>query len=178
MVCIFRQPLDFRLSDWTLGNSNSCSSREQSSLCFCRSNDRRATSVIDLFLAKVSLTQCSTPSAIRQCHQARFSPSLTHVTQLLPHSVNLSHCLKETQCLYTLRSGQRCQRCQIVSSSLVVPENTSYVISTTRTHLPTDSCFYLCEQDPSCGFLCFDRRVSMKISCDFCRGRRRNVTCR
>jgi hypothetical protein len=130
-----------------------------------------------MFLSKLSLSQCATSYSTRQCLQGRFSSSSTHVTQLVPNLVNHSHCLENIQCLQTLHNTQRCQHCQISSSSLLT-ENTSYIISTKTNNLPTDSCFYICEHDKSCGFLCFDRRITITINCNTCRGRRRNVTCR
>jgi hypothetical protein len=130
-----------------------------------------------MFISKLFLSQCTTSYSTRQCRQGRFSPSSTHVTQLVPNLVNHSHCLDDIHCLQTLRNTQRCRRCQLIPSSLLT-ENSSYTISTTRTNLPTDSCFYICEHDQSCGFLCFDRRVTITINCNICQGGRRNVTCR
>ncbi|CAF0971557.1 unnamed protein product [Rotaria sordida] len=158
------------------GDSVPCSNREHSPLCFCRSSYRRSL-LTDLFISKISLSQCATSYSSRQCRQGRLSPSSTHVTQLVPNLVNYSHCLEDAHCLHTLNNTQRCQRCQITPSSLLT-ENISYIISTTTNHLPTDSCFYICEHDKSCGFLCFDRRITVTINCNICRGRRRNVTCR
>lgn len=128
-------------------------------------------------MSKISLFQCSNTHSTTQCRQGRLSQSSTHVTQLVPNLVNYSHCLANTHCLYTLPNTQRCQRCQIMPSSLLT-ENISHTISTQTNNLPTDSCFYICENDKSCGFLCFDRRITMTINCNLCRGRRRNVTCR
>ncbi|CAF3416061.1 unnamed protein product [Rotaria socialis] len=158
------------------GESFPCSNREHSPLCFCRSSYRRSSSQ-DLFISKISLSQCSTSNSSTHCRHGRLSPSSTHVTQLVPNLVNYSHCLESTQCLHALHNIQRCQQCQIMPSSLST-ENTSYVVSTERSNLPTDSCFHICENDKSCGFLCFDRRISITVNCSFCRGRRRNVTCR
>jgi hypothetical protein len=155
----------------------SCSHVEHSSLCFCRST-YRLSAIIDLFVAQVSLSQCTTSNErMHLCRQGRFYPSSTHITQLVPNLVNHSHCFDDLRCLNALRHNQRCKQCQIISSSFRT-ENTSYVISTTKQQLPADSCFYLCDHDQSCGFLCFDRRVTMNIQCDHCRGRRQNVTCR
>jgi len=159
-----------------IGESLPCSDREQSPLCFCRSFYRHSL-LTDIFLSKLSLSQCTTSYSTRQCRQGRFSASSTHVTQLIPNLANHSHCLENTHCLQTLRNAQRCQHCQITSSTLM-SENSSYIISTTTNKLPTDSCFYVCEHDKSCGFLCFDRRVTITVNCNLCRGRRRNVTCR
>lgn len=159
-----------------LGESVGCLDREKSPLCFCRSIQGR-TLLRDLFISKISLSKCSASSSTRQCRQGRLYPSSTNVTQLVPNLVNYSHCLKDRHCLQTLRNTQRCQNCQIIPPSLLT-ENTSYTISTTTNNLPTDSCFYICEHDKSCGFLCFDRRITITISCKLCGGRRRNVTCR
>ncbi|CAF1934345.1 unnamed protein product [Rotaria magnacalcarata] len=158
------------------GESYPCSNREHSPLCFCRSSYRRS-SIEDLFISKIFLSQCSTSNSSTHCRQGRLSPSSTNVTQLVPNLVNYSHCLESTQCLHTLHSMQRCQQCQIMPSSLST-DNASHVISTEKSSLPTDSCFYICENDKSCGFLCVDRRISITVDCSFCRGRRRNVTCR
>jgi hypothetical protein len=178
MVSISRVIYDLKIAYLYIyiGESIPCSDREHSPLCFCRSSYRRS-SLTDIFLAKLSLSQCATSYSTRQCRQGRFYPSTTHISQLVPNLVNHTHCLEDKHCLHTLHKTQRCQRCQIVSSSLLT-ENTSYIISTTTKHLPTDSCFYICEHDKSCGFLCFDRRITITVHCDIYRGRRRNVTCR
>lgn len=158
------------------GDSNPCAEEIYSPLCFCHSTIRRSL-LTNIFLSKISLSQCISSYSTHQCRQGRFSPSSTYVTQLVPNLVNHSQCLENTHCLQTLRTDQRCRQCQIIPS-ISVTENTSYIISTTTNHLPTDSCFYLCEHDKSCGFLCFDRRISVTVNCNSCRGRRRNVTCR
>jgi hypothetical protein len=160
----------------SIGESLSCSDREQSPLCFCQSIYRRSL-LTDIFLSKLSLSQCTTKNSTRQCRQGRFSPSSTHVTQLIPNLVNHSQCLEDIRCLHTLRTIQRCHQCQMTPSSLMT-ENTSYLVSTSTNDLPNDSCFYICEHDKSCGFLCFDRRITITVNCNICRGRRYNVTCR
>ena len=169
---------EFRqFSSFILGQGNSCWEREQSSLCFCRSSYRRS-SISDLFLSQISLNECSYDSrGIRLCRQARLYPNVQHITDLVPNLINQTHCFETNRCLSTSIQQQRCQQCEI-SANVLRTENTSYVISTTRIDPPTDSCFYLCEHDRSCGFICIDRRVTMKIHCDRCRGRRKNITCR
>ncbi|UJR37419.1 hypothetical protein I4U23_030123 [Adineta vaga] len=152
------------------------SDREHSPLCFCQSSYRNF-SLSDIFLSKLSLFRCTTNDSTLQCRQGRFSPSSTHITQLIPNLVNHNHCTEDARCLHPLRAIQRCSQCQMVSSILST-ENSSYVITTSTNHLPTDSCFYVCEHDKSCGFVCFDRRITMTVVCSSCRGYRRNVTCR
>ncbi|CAF0936983.1 unnamed protein product [Adineta steineri] len=158
------------------GESISCSDREQSPLCFCQSSYRRSL-ITNIFLSKISLSQCANKYSTRQCRQGRFSPSSTHVTQLIPNLVNHSHCIEDDRCLHALRIIQRCYQCQITPSSSP-NENTSYTVSTSPNDLPADSCFHVCEHDKSCGFLCFDRRITFTVECKLCRGYRRNVTCR
>ena len=159
-----------------LGGASSCLYREYTPICFCQSTYKNSQ-LTDMFISKLVLYQCTTSYSIRQCRQGRFSPSSTHVTQLVPNLVNHSHCLDDMYCLQTLRNSQRCQRCQLTPPSLLT-ENSSYTISTTTTNLPSDSCFYVCEHDKSCGFLCLDKRITIKIDCNICDGLRRNVTCR
>ena len=171
----WRATVDVSLS-LSAGQSSVCSDREHSPLCFCQSSYRRSL-VTDIFLARLSLSQCAMSHSARQCRQGRFYPSTTHVTQLVPNLVNLTHCLREPQCLHTLSSIQRCHQCQIIPS-LLSTDNTSHMIRPSRNNLSADSCFHVCEHDQSCGFLCFDRRITAKIQCNACRGRRRNVTCR
>ena len=143
---------------------------------------------MDLYLAQILLSDCqidpmggASDDHRRQCHHARFFPSSRHVSQLLPNLVNHTHCIEDVRCLQTLRTHQRCQQCQIISSPLSNYENISHRISTTHVDPLSDSCFYLCEHDHSCGFLCYDRRVMIKIQCDLCGTgvlRRKNIICR
>ena len=159
------------------GQSSVCSDREHSPLCFCQSSYRRSP-LTDIFLARLSLSQCAMSHSTRQCRQGRFYPSTTHITQLVPNLVNLTHCLRGPQCLHTLSSMQRCHECRILPSLLPTTDNSSHMIKPSGNNLSAGTCFYVCERDQSCGFLCFDRRITAKIECDACRGRRRNVTCR
>ena len=131
----------------------------------------------ELFISRISLSDCMNSYPTRQCRQGLFSPSSTHVTQLVPHLVNQTRCLEKVHCLQTLRTSRVCQHCHIIPSTFLT-ENTSYTISTTTDNLPTDACFYICEHDKSCGFLCFDKRITITIQCDACRRSGRNVTCR
>ncbi|CAF0928130.1 unnamed protein product [Adineta ricciae] len=157
-------------------NSRCPADREQSPLCFCQSTYRRF-SLPDIFLSKLDLLQCSTQNSTRQCRQGRFSPSTTHVTQLIPNLANHSHCTDDSRCLHPIRAIQRCSQCEITPSTPLA-ENSSYVNTTSTDNLPSDSCFHVCDHDRSCGFVCFDRRVTITVVCKLCRGYRRNVTCR
>ncbi|CAF3094247.1 unnamed protein product [Rotaria sp. Silwood2] len=157
------------------GKSTGCFNQEYSPLCFCRSSYRRSI-ITDLFLAKVSLSQCDNFLSISQCHQSEFYPPSFDLTQLIPSLINLSHCLEHIHCLHKLRSMQRCQQCQLTPS--LSTHNNSYSIPETMNNLSTDVCFYLCQHDTSCGFLCLSRNVIMSINCHICQGRIQNVTCR
>lgn len=146
-------------------------------MCFCRSYVRRSTEN-DLFLSQVSLENCSlSHNDIRQCQKARFYSPTQSIIELIPNLINQTRCYDNKRCLYSIPKEQRCNQCQIIPPSMM-NENVSTVISVTNVHLPTNSCFYLCEHDHSCGFLCFEQRVTMKVQCDRCQKRRPNVTCR
>ena len=157
--------INFDLIDG-INESNKCFDQVHTPFCICRSTYRRSI-LTDLFLAKLSLSQCDNSFPIHRCRQGRFHPLPFHLIQLIPTLANLSHCLEDIRCLHTLHSLQQCRRCQL-TSSLMTHNNSSH----------TDICFHLCEHDTSCGFLCLRRRITISINCKICRGRRQSTTCR
>jgi len=145
----------------SIDESNGCSDQEHSPLCFCRSLYRYSI-LTDLFLARVSLSQCDDSFPIRYCRQSRFHPPSFHLTQLIPQLTNFSYCLEDIHCLHTLHSIQNCQRCQLI-------HNNSY---------RTDTCLNFCEHNTSCGFICLNRPVIVSINCNICREQKQNINCR
>ncbi|CAF3823503.1 unnamed protein product [Adineta steineri] len=161
--------------DYIDGESRKCSEPEYSPLCICRSSYRHSINT-DLFLATLSLSQCNNSRSNQQCRQSQFHPPSFHLTQLIPKLANLSHCFQQLHCLQTLKSVQRCKQCYLTSS--LVTHNNSYYTNRAFDNLPTDACFYLCQYDTSCGFLCLNQHVTISINCNICQGHRKNITCR
>ncbi len=145
---------------------NGCSDQEHSPLCFCHSSYRHSI-LTDLFLAKISLSQCNDSVPIRHCRQSRLHSPSFNLTQFIPQLTNLSYCFKDTHCLHTLHSTKYCRQCQL--TSLLLTHNHTY---------HTDACFNFCEQNPSCGFICLNQPVIISINCSICQGRKQNMSCR
>jgi hypothetical protein len=137
-----------------INSRDGCFDQEHSPLCFCRSFQRHPL-LIDLFLAKLSLSQCD---HFHHCHQNRFHPPSFNLTQL----TNLSHCLDDIHCLHPLYSIKYCRRCQLIY-------NDSY---------RTDTCWNLCEKNPSCGVICLNQPSIVSINCEICQGQMENISCR
>lgn len=135
---------------------NGCFDQEHSPLCFCRSL------LSDLFLAKLSLSNCNDFLSLHHCYQIRLYPPSFHLTQLIPQLSNLTHCLKDIHCLHTLNLPEYCPQCQILPSLLT----------------DNDTCFNLCEHNRSCGFVCLNQPIIISIHCHICLGQRHNISCR
>ncbi|CAF2143070.1 unnamed protein product [Rotaria magnacalcarata] len=131
---------------------NLCSDQEYSPLCFCRSSFPHFI-LTDLFLAKIFLYQCDNSFSTHQYYQSEFLPPSFALTQIIPKLPNLSHCFDDIHCIYTLNSLQHCQRCQLTPSLLLY------------NNFSTDRCFYVCQHDASCGFLCLNQHVTVSINC-------------
>ena len=141
--------------------SNRCADQQSSPLCFCRVSYTNS-SVIDLFLARIILSQCENSFPIDHCGQSQFNPPSFRLTQLVPQMTNLSHCLEDVNCLHVLHSRQYCQQCQLIHN------DSSY----------TDTCFNFCEQNPSCGIICLNQPILISINCTQCHEQESNINCR
>lgn len=159
----------------SVGNLNECSSQEYSPLCICHSSYRR-TVLTDVFLAKISLSQCNNTDSLHYCYHSEFDPPSFDLIHLIPTLINFAHCLDEINCLHMIRSTERCQACHL--TSFARSENDSHPIDDTIDNVSTNICFDLCQHDASCGFLCLNRHAVVSIHCRMCRESNENITCR
>jgi hypothetical protein len=141
--------------------SNRCADQQYSPLCFCRVSYTNS-SFIDLFLARLILSQCENSLPIHHCGQSQFNPPSFRLTQLIPQVTNLSHCLEDVNCLHILHSRQHCQQCQLIHN------DSSY----------TETCFNFCEHNPSCGIICLNQSILISINCSQCHEQEANISCR
>ena len=125
--------------------------RSDSSVCFCSSLTNN-----EVFFARLSSTRCEGVSSHR-CDQNRFSPVSI---DLIPRLTNDSRCWNDSHCLHSLSVDRQCKRCQLISSG------------------QNQSCFHLCPEETSCGFVCFNRVSIISVDCHGCQERRENLTCR
>ena len=110
--------------------SNRCADQQYSPLCFCRVSYTNS-SLIDLFLARLILSQCENSLPIHHCGQSQFNPPSFRLTQLVPQVTNLSHCLEDVNCLHILHSRQHCQQCQLIHIMiLLIRKHVSIFVNT------------------------------------------------
>ncbi|UJR08815.1 hypothetical protein I4U23_013070 [Adineta vaga] len=148
------------------GELNECFRQEYSPLCICHSTSS------DLFLSILSLSQCNNSLSVHHCHQGHFHPPLFHLTQLIPQLANHSHCLQSLHCLHSLPMSQHCNQCYLTSSLL-----SSLNHSFRANYLSMNTCFYLCQYDTSCGFLCLNEHITESVICHQCQKPRHNIAC-
>lgn len=151
-----------RHANFILGQDQSieCSPQQYAPLCFCHLVSART----DFFLARLSLFHCTnSSSSVYHCHRSQLHPPSFQLTDFLPQLTNLSHCFNPRHCLTALSSKNFCRQCQ-----WNIHESSS----------TNQSCFYFCEQNPSCGIICLKQSIITTLHCHQCRARQHNLTCR